>query len=292
MRISFFSVFFLFFLLPLCLFSSCAKPNAAGSSTIQTAGGSESPVKIPDDDANNLLADVLRRTEIPEDISRTIIGAAAGNPAFVLELLMCLEGDPYLRMLVDKSHPLPSGYEPGDLVELGSARATGTGAAGASSYRVSREGLMLRRAASDSLAEMAAAARADGVTLTVSSAYRSYDYQEQVYSRNVREMGREAADRESARPGFSQHQSGLVVDFGPIDNSFAEISAGKWMANNASRFGWSLSYPAGYEEVTGYIWESWHYRYTGSDLARFIDDYFNGIQQYALRFIFEWENLE
>jgi D-alanyl-D-alanine carboxypeptidase len=148
---------------------------------------------------------------------------------------------------------------------------------------------MLRRVAADALEEMAAAAGADGAVLTVASAYRSYTYQVSLYNRYVEEMGREAADRESARPGHSQHQLGLIVDFGPVDNAFAETEAGLWVAANASRFGWSISYPNGYEPLTGYSWESWHYRYVGRDLAAFIDNYFNGIQQYALRFLHEWD---
>jgi D-alanyl-D-alanine carboxypeptidase len=139
---------------------------------------------------------------------------------------------------------------------------------------------------------MAAAAAAEGVILTVSSAYRSYAYQEEVYARNVRELGQEAADRESARPGHSQHQTGLVADFGSIDDSFAKTAAGRWILANAGRFGWSLSFPQGYEEVTGYRWESWHYRYVGRELAYFIDAYFSGIQQYALQFIRAWEQAE
>ena len=231
------------------------------------------------------LSDAASRAELPGDMARAISETAAVNPAFILELLICLEGDPYLRKLVDKQHPLPAGYEPDDLVELGAARD------GRSfSYTVSRAGLMLRKAAADSLEEMAAAARLDGVTLPASSAYRSYNYQEQVYNRIVREMGREAADRESARPGYSQHQTGFALDFGSIDDSFAGTDAGRWLTANASRFGWSLSFPDGYEHITGYRWESWHYRYVGVDLAAFIDNYFDGIQQYALRFIFEWEN--
>ncbi|MDR2480128.1 MAG: M15 family metallopeptidase [Treponema sp.] len=225
----------------------------------------------------NLLATVIRNAELPEELGQRI-RAAAESPAFILDLLICLEGDRHLRALVDKQHPLPQAYVPADLAALKEA-----------SYRVNRGDLMLRAAAAVSLEEMAAAALGEGVTLVASSAFRSYEYQVEVYSRVVREMGQEAADRESARPGFSQHQTGLVVDFGSIDNSFAGTRAGRWMAANASRFGWSLSFPDGYEAVTGYRWESWHYRYVGRDLAAFIDTYFGGIQQYALRFIHEWE---
>ena len=232
-----------------------------------------------------LLAGVLERAEIPENLSGAIFKNASENPGFFLELLMCMEGDPYLRKLVDKEHALDAGYEPDDLVELGGVQGSP-----AKSYRVNRADLMLRATAERSLEEMAAAALADGVTLAASSAYRSYNYQVGVYARNVREMGQEAADRESARPGHSQHQTGLVIDFGSIDDSFARTAAGRWMSANASRFGWSLSYPDGYEHITGYRWESWHYRYVGKDLAAFIDRYFDGIQQYGLRFIFEWEN--
>jgi D-alanyl-D-alanine carboxypeptidase len=199
------------------------------------------------------------------------------GPDFVMELLTVLEGDPYLYALVDKRHGLSQGYAPADLEELTDR-----------SYRVTRQGLMLRKMAAESLETMAAAALREGVTLTGASAYRSYEYQVEVYDRNVREMGRQAADRESARPGHSQHQLGLVLDFYPIDDSFAITSASSWLQKNASRFGWSISYPEGYEEVTGYRWESWHYRYLGQELAAFTDKYFNGIQQYALQFILAW----
>jgi D-alanyl-D-alanine carboxypeptidase len=110
----------------------------------------------------------------------------------------------------------------------------------------------------------------------------------QVYNREVREYGQEAADRESARPGTSQHQTGLVVDFAPIGDEFAKTAASAWLVKNAARFGWSLSFPDGYEQVTGYRWESWHYRYVGKELADFINRYFDGIQQYALQFILSW----
>jgi D-alanyl-D-alanine carboxypeptidase len=231
-------------------------------------------------DFTGLLSAVLHNAQLPEGLSRDIRESVSENPAFILDLFSVLQGDPFLRLLVDKEHPLPENYEPEDLVELKG-----------SSYRTGRAGMLLRNAACAALEEMAAAAKADGFTLTASSAYRSRAYQAQVYERNVREMGQQAADRESARPGRSQHQLGLVVDFGSIDDSFAQTRESRWLAANASRFGWSLSYPEGYEETTGYRWESWHYRYTGKDLAEFIDSYFDGIQQYALLFIWEWEQL-
>ncbi|MDR1586956.1 MAG: M15 family metallopeptidase [Treponema sp.] len=243
---------------------------------LSSSGGTAG--KVGGGDAN-LLTAVLTRADLPPELVIKLEAKAAESPAFVLDLLGCLEGDPFLRRLVDKNHALPAAYEPDDLVEL---KAGG-------SYSVSRKGMLLRRAAADSLEEMAAAAKPQGVSLVVSSAYRSCDYQAEVYSRIVKEMGQAAADRESARPGRSQHQTGLAADFGSIDDSFAGTAAGRWMAANAGRFGWSLSFPDGYEDVTGYRWESWHYRYVGRDLAAFIENYFGGIQQYALQFIHAWE---
>jgi D-alanyl-D-alanine carboxypeptidase len=226
------------------------------------------------------LPTVMRNAELPASLFDTLQAAVALNSAFKDDVSNCLKGDKSLRELVDKQHPLPHGYAPSDLVTLADGQ-----------FQVSRAGMTLRKAAVNSLNEMAAAARRDGITLVVSSAYRSYDYQEGVYNRIVREMGQEAADRESARPGRSQHQTGLAADFGSIDDSFALTAQGRWMAANASRFGWSLSFPDGYESVTGYGWESWHFRYVGRDLAAFIDRYFNGIQQYALRFLYEYERI-
>jgi D-alanyl-D-alanine carboxypeptidase len=226
----------------------------------------------------SVMSKALNRAELPPELALKLEAAAAESPAFILDLLSCLEADPFLRRLVDKRHALPQGYEPEDLVELD-----------AGSFEVGRRGLMLRSAAAQSLEAMAAAARADGVVLVVSSTYRSYNYQVGVYNRVVREIGQAAADRESAPPGHSQHQTGLVVDFGSIDDSFAQTPAGRWIAQHASRFGWSISFPDGYEAITGYRWESWHYRYVGEDLATFIDTWFDGVQQYALQFIKAWE---
>jgi D-alanyl-D-alanine carboxypeptidase len=221
---------------------------------------------------------IFGEAAIPERLARKAAASALESPAFIIELLELLQQDPYIYCLVDKQRTLPESYEPDDLIALT-----------AGVYRLGREGLMLRRAAADALREMAAAAAAEGIVLRIGSAYRSAGYQAQIYEREVRTYGKEAADRESAQPGKSQHQLGLVVDFTPIDDAFAKTPAAEWLLRNAAAFGWSLSYPDGYEQVTGYRWESWHYRYVGRDLATFINKYFDGIQQYALCFIYEWE---
>jgi zinc D-Ala-D-Ala carboxypeptidase len=267
------------FLVAVFLFFSCF--SCSKYKPIQAIEIAETSESGGDDmNFNNFLASALYAAQLPESLSSEIIGIIGGNPSFILDLFEILQIDPYLYVLVDKEHSLAEDYEPEDLTELKNG-----------SYRVNRTGLFLRKAAVASLEEMAAAARNEGFTLTASSAYRSYNYQVQVYERNVKEMGQQAADRESARPGHSQHQLGLVIDFGSITDAFARTPEGIWLSANASRFGWSLSYPEGYEDVTGYRWESWHYRYVGRELAEFIDNYFNGIQQYALRFIHEFKRL-
>ena len=135
------------------------------------------------------------------------------------------------------------------------------------------------------LLQMVSAARADGVTLLFSSSYRSYEYQEAVYEREVKTYGQQAADRESARPGTSQHQLGTAIDFGSITDAFAGTRAGRWLAAHAREFGFSLSFPKGYEEVTGYRYESWHYRYITRPAAKLQKEYFDDIQQYLLEFL-------
>jgi D-alanyl-D-alanine carboxypeptidase len=259
--------------------SACSKPAPLRESGAAAFTEPAAVQVVSENTVTDLhIARALERAAIPPHLAEKIMAAVQRDGAFASSLAAVQQGDPFLRFLVDKQHPLPENYEPNDLVELRNA-----------SYQVGRKGLLLREAAEAALETMAAAAKAEGVTLIASSAYRSYSYQVEVYNRNVKEMGQQAADRESARPGNSQHQSGLVVDFGSIDDSFAHTKAGRWMLANASQYGWSLSFPDGYEALTGYRWESWHYRYVGAALAAFIDAYFDGIQQYALQFLSAWE---
>jgi D-alanyl-D-alanine carboxypeptidase len=119
----------------------------------------------------------------------------------------------------------------------------------------------------------AAAADEDGGQMQVQSAWRSYDVQVSVYAGWVSSLGQKQADAQSARPGFSEHQTGLAVDISsvPLQCSlaacFGDTDQGKWLAENAWRFGYLLRYPADKVDVTGFTYEPWHYRFIGETLA-------------------------
>jgi zinc D-Ala-D-Ala carboxypeptidase len=185
-----------------------------------------------------------------------------------------LDEPPDFFLLVDKSHALPADYAPPDLVSPS-----------AYSLDVGRSDILLRKVIMPSAVQMSDAARADGVKLLFSSGYRSWENQRVVYQREVATYGQAAADRESARPGLSQHQLGTAIDFGSITDAFADTRAGKWLAAHAEEYGFSLSYPDGYESLTGYRHESWHYRYITRAGTRLQKEFFDDIQQYLLEFL-------
>jgi D-alanyl-D-alanine carboxypeptidase len=202
--------------------------------------------------------------------------AILARPKEFLELLAGIMAEPEgLLVLVDKKNPLPDGWEPQDLVNLKDYP----------SLRLSRQNLQLRALVMPSLLDMAQAAKADGAELLLSSTYRSAAYQKTVYERIVREMGQAAADRESARPRHSQHQLGTVVDFGSIDDDFTGTKMERWLDANAWKYGFSLSFPEGREELTGYRWESWHFRYIGRPAAEMARRFFGGVQQIMLEYL-------
>ncbi|MCL2411954.1 MAG: M15 family metallopeptidase [Treponema sp.] len=239
----------------------------------------EPPKKTAKDIYKIRILNVLSNLSLPQVITENILESLAENTNFIDELLVILRQDSGLWKLVDKQHGLPSYFIPSDIVPLKNRN-----------YLVNWPDLSLRSIAETALNEMAGAARNDGIILRVTSGFRTYQHQAESFARNVRTMGIAAAEMVSARPGHSQHQLGLAVDFGGLTNAFARSPEGIWLANNAARFGFSLSYPEGYEEITGYSWESWHFRYVGMELAAFICKYFNDIQQFALEFIHHFVN--
>lgn len=133
-------------------------------------------------------------------------------------------------------------------------------------------GLMVRKVAADALSEMFHAAQADGEWFRIGSAFRDYGYQAGLYETYVARDGQASADTYSARPGHSEHQTGLTVDLDDGSDCylyacFGETSAGVWLAEHAVEYGFILRYPEKAEPITGYIYEPWHFRYVGAELA-------------------------
>lgn len=120
--------------------------------------------------------------------------------------------------------------------------------------------------------EMQADAAAEGLNIYISSGFRSYDYQAGLYQRYVDKDGKAEADRYSARPGHSEHQTGLAFDLNSIEESFADTKEGKWVQRNCYKYGFIIRYPADKEEITGYKWEPWHIRYLGKETAQAVYD--------------------
>jgi D-alanyl-D-alanine carboxypeptidase len=113
-------------------------------------------------------------------------------------------------------------------------------------------------------------AKKDGLNIYSASSYRSYAYHERRYNEKVRARGQEDVDKTNARPGYSEHQSGLAADIISTDDSFANTREAKWLFANAHKYGYILRYPKGKEQITGYSYESWHYRYIGKKIAKVI----------------------
>ena len=216
--------------------------------------------------------------QVLDQIDAATADAIRSQRQVFLDLLArTLAADRSFRVVVDKQHALPKDYEPTDLVALDNYPIT-----------ANRAGHRLSRRILPDLLAMVEAARIDGIELMVSSAYRSFDYQDGLYQRHVDRLGREAADLVSARPGHSQHQLGTAVDFGSIAEGYGDTANGRWVARNAGRFGFSLSYPLGATERTGYDYEPWHFRYIGRVGSRLEREFFGAQQQLLLEFLADW----
>ena len=117
------------------------------------------------------------------------------------------------------------------------------------------------------LDKMFADAQKDGISLWIASGYRSYDRQNTIYNNYVAQDGQAAADRYSARPGHSEHQTGLAFDLNELTEAFGSSKQGKWLAENCHKYGFIIRYPQNKEHITGYMYEPWHVRYLGVDVA-------------------------
>jgi D-alanyl-D-alanine carboxypeptidase len=161
--------------------------------------------------------------------------------------------------LVDHLLTIGRKYVPPDLIPVGEMGLAGGG--------------LIREIAARDTRAMARAAAANGTPIGAWSAYRSYRSQRQLYEDGVAAYGVKVASRYWARPGHSEHQLGLGVDFmtagggSPLVGDWSTTPAGAWMMDNAWKYGWVLSFPKGKRSITCFSYEPWHYRYVGREVA-------------------------
>ena len=182
-----------------------------------------------------------------------------------------LESLDSINIVVNKTHDLPSDYEPEDLI-LPDVSTT--------------KKLYVREIIHEDLKEMFEDAKSQDIYLSITSGYRSYQYQKTLFNNYAARDGIEAASRYSARPGQSEHQTGLALDLASqsgkctLSTCFKDTDEGKWLKENAWKYGFVLRYPEGKEEITGYMFEPWHFRYVGKKEAKKIFESDLTIEEY------------
>lgn len=186
----------------------------------------------------------------------TFVNAYLDKDYYTNDIALSKEEEKKIDVIVNKYYKLSKDYEPDDLTKINSKFASG------SNQR-------LRKEAAIKFEEMAAEALKNGYKIYAGSTYRSYDYQLGLYNRYVAKDGFDEAETYSARAGYSEHQLGLAVDI--INGKWEYLSENdeeyEWLIDNSYKYGFILRYPRGKEYITGYVFEDWHFRYLGIDLA-------------------------
>ncbi|WP_353712715.1 M15 family metallopeptidase [Arthrobacter sp. K5] len=238
--------------------SGTASPAASTPGSGSASAGSSAKSSVTASPAPSASSSASASAKSPSATATTTTAAAPPSAASRLAKQYSLTAPASPWVIVNKHRPLkPANYVPADLVQPRVALA------------VSGEAAQLNRTTAAAAERMFAAAAADGVTMTLASGYRSYATQTVTYNGWVSSQGRAAADTASARPGFSEHQTGWSFDIGDgggacsFQPCFAEQPAAVWAKANAHRFGFVVRYPWMQHAITGYFHESWHLRYIG-----------------------------
>ena len=200
---------------------------------------------------------------LPQDIIDGIILSDQSSQEFI-DYYNAINDDELL-LLVDKENRIPKDYIPMDLVLIDKE------------FPATKNSLLLRNILISDLRNMFSDARKENINLVIISAYRSFETQEKTFANWKKTLGYEEASRVSALPGTSQHQLGTTIDFNSLESKFGKTREGIWLARNAYKYGFIMSYPEGKEELTGYAYEPWHFRYIGKPAAFLTYKYFNNI---------------
>ena len=167
-----------------------------------------------------------------------------------------IENPNELLVLVNKNDKLDKNYVPNDLEEI--------------NVKYSNEGKFLRKDAKEAFETLSSDASKLGYKVIAVSAYRNYEYQDKLFNYYTEKYGIEYALSCSAKPGHSEHQTGLAVDVMGSNDDFEFSDEFEWMRDNAYKYGFILRYPKGKENITGFKYEPWHYRYVGKEVAKII----------------------
>ena len=159
-------------------------------------------------------------------------------------------------MLVNKYYYLDKDYEPNNIVTTSGTYSYANNSLNEETYNAYQE--------------LYDAAKLEGYTILIVSSYRNYEYQEELWNERKTMYGTRKADEYAARAGHSEHQTGYaidVADFYDTNDKFGDTESFTWMKNNAHKYGFILRYPKDKEDITGYSYEPWHYRYVGKEIA-------------------------
>ncbi|SFG58974.1 D-alanyl-D-alanine carboxypeptidase [Halobacillus alkaliphilus] len=179
------------------------------------------------------------------------------------EGLAIVENPESIKVVVNKNRKLPEGYTPPDLTIPNVPFY----------FDEELPKKQMRKEAADALEKLFQAADQAGQDLVAASGYRSYERQKNLFEGYIEEYGEEKAKTFSARPGTSEHQTGLAMDVTSakmsfkLDESFRDTKEGEWLAEHAHEYGFIIRYPEGKQEITGYTYEPWHLRYVGKNVS-------------------------
>src|SRR5690554_120760 len=233
----------------------------------QNENGKNNPDENEDENNGENNQDENNNTEQDESDDESVNNNDSNNQNEEVEekpsLSIDIVNDDSITVLVNKQNSLSESYAPSDLVTVS-----------VPTVLENPEVKQMRKVAADALKEMFDKAKESNIYLHARSGYRSYQTQVQLFNNYVSRHGEEAANRYSARPGQSEHQTGLVMDITSesvnfqLTEQFGDTEEGIWLRDHAHEFGFIIRYPKDMEHITGYIYEPWHIRYMGVDVAK------------------------
>ena len=242
----------------------CGNPEKA--ETAEPAGGNSPSAEIPEE---NNAGEQPDSPGTPEETTEP--GSPDENYKPSEEIRT--EDDGNVLVLVNKKYTVSKNYYPKDMVEIDGSLST-------------NQNLMVKREAYDAYLKMLKAAQAEGLNFSICSAYRSYALQESLYNNSLAANGKEYTETMFAYPGKSEHHTGYAIDITSasmnwgLSQDFADYPDGAWITEHCSEYGFILRYPKGKEDITGYIYEPWHIRYVGVEIAQYITKHQLTLEEY------------